>query len=172
MTAPEPLTVEEVRALREVAEGATPGPWEEFGVISEDGTERWNSVGVERDWELEIARLPWSPNGSCDTAHIAAFDPPTVLRLLATAEQHAAMVARVGARVGALESDWITLSADTADWQRRALAAEAEHAAMVARVEAVLDEAFTMDDHYGNEIGPLLFADELRAALGTAEVER
>jgi hypothetical protein len=79
--------------IRELAEGATPGPWEEFGVMSKDGSEQWNSVGVERDLEIEIARLPHSPDGSCNTAHIAHADPPFMLAV----------------------ADWLEATADHAD---------------------------------------------------------
>lgn len=65
--------------MRERAQGATAGRWIELGVLDADRGERWNAVGTERDIEVEVARLEYSPDGSCNTAHIASWHPAVAL---------------------------------------------------------------------------------------------
>ncbi len=71
--------------LREIAQKATPGPWQRSGVRQKLGDEDCLMVGPDG---FNIAALPIGrrPNehasAFCDAAHIAAFDPPTVLAIL------------------------------------------------------------------------------------------
>lgn len=72
--------------LRRVAEAATPGPWEQErdGHIVCEATVRGDLVAEASHW-------------TTDAAHIAAFDPPTVLALIDRLEAAEAKVARVAA---------------------------------------------------------------------------
>lgn len=72
-------------ALREIAEAATPGPWEAEG--SQVLCESWFLVAAVRDHsEIEYR---------ADAAHIAAFHPGTALALLAEVDALRAQVERV-----------------------------------------------------------------------------
>lgn len=76
--------------LREIAEAATPGPWAcgmtTFGDPQEGPTHA--CVRVENaDWWDNIAVIEGSAEGDLNMAHIAAFDPPTVLALLDEIEE-------------------------------------------------------------------------------------
>ena len=69
--------------LREVAEEATPGPWEAkpylYGV--QDGRIRVTSPSDDNEYNLVETVLPEN------AAHIATFDPPTVLALIDRVEK-------------------------------------------------------------------------------------
>lgn len=81
-------------ALAAVAEAATPGPWE-YGIdgwtetISGDG-EDWSYVRRVGENEITSQMLhggDLDEQTERDHAHIAAFDPPTVLALIAEARE-------------------------------------------------------------------------------------
>lgn len=81
--APPPL---DLAALRVIAEGATEGPWRIYTVTDSGG----RSAAVETAWahdeqgeDTELVTDWCSPE---DAAHIVAFDPPTVLALIAELE--------------------------------------------------------------------------------------
>lgn len=76
--------------LREIANAATPGPWE-YGMTTfgdpQDGPTH-ACVRVEgAHWTDHLAVIEGSTEGDLDMAHIAAFDPPTVLALLDEIEE-------------------------------------------------------------------------------------
>lgn len=64
--------------LRAVAEKATPGEWEAYSVPDTRKEAGYCAVGVG-DSEARIVRYE---GGWFDAAHIATFDPPTVLALI------------------------------------------------------------------------------------------
>ena len=76
--------------LRKIAEAATPGPWE-YGMTTfgdpQDGPTH-ACVRVENaDWWDNLAVIEGSAEGDLNMAHIAVFDPPTVLALLDEVEE-------------------------------------------------------------------------------------
>ena len=78
------MTDDELARLRAVAEGATRGPWrlrEEADYGRGGEPIAWREVWSERSM---IHRGGWVGG---DAAHIAAFDPPTALRLLDEVER-------------------------------------------------------------------------------------
>ncbi len=85
--------VEELKAWREVAEKATPGPWRcEEGSTSYpecDDRDFWAAVLSPYGREIVTLHERYSLKADdrrdydFDAAHIATFDPPTVIRLLA-----------------------------------------------------------------------------------------
>lgn len=77
----------DLAALRKIAEGATEGPWRIYTVTDSGG----RSAAVETAWahdeqgeDTELVTDWCAPE---DAAHIVAFDPPTVLALIALAEK-------------------------------------------------------------------------------------
>lgn len=99
---PEP---QDFAALREVAEKATPGPWE----CDE-------TSGVDDFHMGHVATPVIEPMGYYgprlnDARHIAAFDPPTVLAVLSEVERGRALRAAVEALVGQWEEGDIGASA-------------------------------------------------------------
>lgn len=89
---PPPL---DLATLRVIAEGATEGPWRIYTVTDSGG----RSAAVETAWahdeqgeDTELVTDWCSPE---DAAHIAAFDPPTVLALIARVEAAEAKIAAV-----------------------------------------------------------------------------
>lgn len=66
--------------LEKVARAATPGPWHQTR------TRRFVShrVGTPHVCEVDCGEKAWEAN----SAHIATFDPPTVLKLIALARDH------------------------------------------------------------------------------------
>jgi hypothetical protein len=77
--------------LRKVAEAAKPGDWRSFGCLI-FSRERLTARGGELlEWDHPIAQAC----RDVDAAHIAAFDPPTVLALLDRLERAEAVVAEV-----------------------------------------------------------------------------
>jgi hypothetical protein len=114
-------------ALRKVAEAATPGPWRAvegdlegkppseylrtlLANREQDGTSTGrlfltlapNDIDPERGGEVVPATTGDGPRAQANAAHIATFDPPTVLALLDRLEAAEAKVARVTA----LEPTW------------------------------------------------------------------
>lgn len=86
------ISDERLAELQRAAEAATPGPWQVtdfnegmcpprplWGVITEDFD------GCDDSFEVEI-----HTGGKADAQHIAAFDPPTVLALLAEVAEYRA----------------------------------------------------------------------------------
>jgi hypothetical protein len=79
------MTPEQRVELREIAGAATSGPWED-AVLGSEGyavfAER--APGDKRLSRVRVARLGWEDwdTDRANAAHIAAFDPPTVLELL------------------------------------------------------------------------------------------
>lgn len=74
------IDLEQLQKLRAIAEGATPGPWESL----EDSA--WDFSHRDEVYRICEVRGPmqWDASfGILDAAHIAAFDPPTCLSLLA-----------------------------------------------------------------------------------------
>ena len=64
---------EPLAKARAIADAATPGPWEVSGKWWLEGTE--HIVVSSEDYEIAFTQQP-------DAAHIARFDPPTVLAML------------------------------------------------------------------------------------------
>lgn len=95
--APEPAVVPPVDTdgLRETATAANPGPWLRIGrrVLWWHGTMKVSLTGADG----EIGRF--------DAEHIATFDPPTVLALLAELDAHRAMRAELVALVADLRNE-------------------------------------------------------------------
>lgn len=88
----------DLAALRKIAEGATEGPWRIYTVTDSGG----RSAAVETAWahdeqgeDTELVTDWCAPE---DAAHIVAFDPPTVLALIARTDTAEAAVARIRAR--------------------------------------------------------------------------
>lgn len=121
MTAPDATAAVDVAALRAVAEAATPGPW----VRSGSSIETDHECSPNHDcWPVADAYTATYPRdlNRADAEHIATFDPPTVLTLLALAEQHAALVEAVRG----LRREWERIAhttcpgCDSCDGARRA----------------------------------------------------
>lgn len=85
---PPPLDLAE---LTVIAKAATDGPWEAFTFPGEKGTAPYAFVEVGQ----HEVRLPWLDGSYLTAAHIAAFDPHTVLALIARAEAAEAKIAAV-----------------------------------------------------------------------------
>lgn len=77
-------------ALEKVALAATQEPWEwDSGIIPPDGPGRYADIYTDAG-ELIIAHFnDQIPEGQANAAHIASFDPPTVLKLIALARPKA-----------------------------------------------------------------------------------
>lgn len=71
--------------LRKTAEAATPGPWEASAEYDTEGR-RVYTVSPEGNPEDNVCQLAPDLNGSANVEHIATFDPPTVLALIAEIE--------------------------------------------------------------------------------------
>lgn len=76
-------------ALGAVARAATPGPWTWTSHQTVD-VDEW-AVFDEREWALASNRDGWSP----DAAHIATFNPSTVLALIGRVREAEATIERV-----------------------------------------------------------------------------
>ncbi len=79
------MTNLDLNQLREIAEAATPWPWESSMVrVEPDADNALRGAGVIRDGNGSIVLMV--ANGPeilvSDATHIAAFDPPTVLALI------------------------------------------------------------------------------------------
>ena len=84
------MTNPDLTKLRKIAEAATPGPWEAgittFGDPSDGPTHSCvRETGSERF--DRVATSEWCEEADLDMAHIATFDPPTVLALIDELEQ-------------------------------------------------------------------------------------
>ena len=93
--------------LREVAEAATPGPWESRQSDDMPGKyvvgRRYKFGDVSKGPMTLMQPIFWD-QGSADNAdHIATFDPPTILALLSRLEQAEQAVERVREVVANLE---------------------------------------------------------------------
>lgn len=73
------LTVERREELQRVAEAATPGPWLQEG--ANYGRPSRN-VRAQHQGGWPLQGVAYLVGRTADAAHIAAFDPPTVLALL------------------------------------------------------------------------------------------
>ena len=84
-------------ALEKVALAATQEPWEwDSGIIPPDGPGRYADIYTDAG-ELIIAHFnDQIPEGQANAAHIASFDPPTVLKLIALARPKAGEPDRIG----------------------------------------------------------------------------
>lgn len=69
----------DTEALRRIAEAATPGPW---GCRWEDAEEFWFGQGYWTAGRFVIGGDERDAEAKADAAHVATFDPPTVLALL------------------------------------------------------------------------------------------
>src|SRR4051812_46836473 len=69
---------EAARLMRERAEGATRGLWEEFAAKPAIGG-IYNGIGTAADPNAEICRVPRTPQGSADSWHIASWHPAVAL---------------------------------------------------------------------------------------------
>lgn len=90
----------DLAAMTVIANAATEGPWRIYSVTDSGG----RSAAVETAWahdeqgeDTELVTDWCTPE---DAAHIAAFDPPTVLALIARAEAAEAKIAAVEALFG------------------------------------------------------------------------
>lgn len=88
----------DLTALRKVAESATPGPWEaKQGAVAPGkkvvGPRESNDLG--RGPIVLMQPIFWDKRSAANAAHIAAFDPPTVLALLDRVEAAEATIERV-----------------------------------------------------------------------------
>lgn len=75
------MTTEQLAALKEVAERATPGPWnseQEAGFVVSVG------AAICQFWSKQEDDFP---NAQANAAHIAAFDPTTCLELIEEVER-------------------------------------------------------------------------------------
>lgn len=162
------LTVERRAELRRVAEAVGEGPWESYP-LPDAGPNHWTmtGVGIAGDDEMGHRIEAMFPQ---DAAHIAAFDPPTVLALLD------ALVAAEAERDGLLEA------AQSLHDEAARLAAERDEArAAVERVRALADSVrgvFEADlnnpqTDYARGIrdGATATADDFHVALDTASSE-
>lgn len=79
------MTNLDLTELREVAKAATPGPWEvgitTFGDPSDGPTHSCVREAGSK-WFDRVAASEWCAEADLNMAHIAAFDPPTVLELI------------------------------------------------------------------------------------------
>ena len=79
----------DLEALRKIAEAATPGPWVKrdsatgFSVYVKSGAKYL----AESSWSANSEIYPTIFDAHANFAHIAAFDPPTVLRLIELARE-------------------------------------------------------------------------------------
>lgn len=95
-TPPLDLPGERLTALRDIANAATEGPWDQWNPsvgeshISIAHKVAWRSVESATSFEDDQEIPHWA-----DATHIAAFDPPTVLALLDRAEAAERAVAAV-----------------------------------------------------------------------------
>lgn len=83
------MTDLDLTQLRKIAVAATPGPWAWHSRQTVDG-DQW-AVFSPRSTALANNNDGWAP----DAAHIAAFDPPTVLALLDRLEAAEAAIQKV-----------------------------------------------------------------------------
>jgi hypothetical protein len=74
--------------MREAAEGATPGPWSEWGVQPLDG-ERYDAIGND-ETEREVCSFAPSSQASADSWHIASWHPAVALAVADWLDDHAA----------------------------------------------------------------------------------
>lgn len=83
-------------ALEAVARAATPGEWEPYQVHHTRSEAGYCAVEVG-DTEVRIARFE---GGWFDAEHIATFDPPTVLALIAKLREAEAVSTKLAAAAG------------------------------------------------------------------------
>ena len=186
---PTPPTLD-LATLRVIAEGATEGPWRIYTVTDSGG----RSAAVETAWahdeqgeDTELVTDWCSPD---DAAHIAAFDPPTVLALIARVTAAESSLARYiveRTRFGdAMAAAAVPAVVDaimrelTADSDKRAREATARAEAAEAKIAAVRELAGEWEssagpgsrneDVLGKQVVSVEFAvKHIRAALdGTA----
>lgn len=151
----EPLDLD---ALEAVARAATPGPWEESETVM------WDDETPQALVKTPDGALTWDDHGGLvftpvDAAHIASFDPPTVLSLIGRvreAEAERDEFKRLFSECHPIHLDGV----------QRAHAAEA----VIERVRALLDapsdeRGITWWSWIDGGLGGSLYAD-LRAALG------
>jgi hypothetical protein len=83
-----PFTPADLADLRRIAEAATAGPWEVAGEGAPWYEGKWAVIcpNERNDNGRILLKLNSHYDPTADSAHIAAFDPPTALRLLAQVE--------------------------------------------------------------------------------------
>lgn len=128
---PPPL---DLAALAVIAKAATPGPWKNFGY----------EIETVPEFDLHRFDVMSETVASCDlqktdALHIAAFDPPTVLALIARAEAAEAAIARVEA----LANDGTFVAIDVYGDLSAAQCGDGEdlHAITMPDLRAALDDA-------------------------------
>lgn len=143
------FTEEKLAELRAVAERATQDEWEAYTVPGDRKTAPYCAVAVG-ETEVVIAKFE---GGYFDAAHIATFDPPTALALIAALEAKTAEVedARKEARMRRSESADFERERDEAraEVQRleESLVELAPSAAIMPTTEVVVDgDFFTWGD--------------------------
>ena len=77
--------------MRERAEGATPGPWDECAVKTFEGT---YDCLAPTGTQYEICRLPRTPQGSADSWHLASWHPAVALAVADWLDAEASRVER------------------------------------------------------------------------------
>lgn len=131
------MDITDLTRMKAVAEAATPGPWR-FGVMSFDHPFVYAAGLAVAHPHLDDDE-PARAAGIAD--HIATFDPPTVLALIAEVQRaRAEGAAEVRAAVEALANEWATgcgaygIQLTCADWLRAAISPEgvAAHNAKIA----------------------------------------
>lgn len=91
----------DLKHLRKIAEAATPGPWETYDPNEGSGHAPLWCVANEEfhnpsgDEDAEWMGLEVHVGDKTDSDYIAAFDPPTVLALIARVQSAEAKLARV-----------------------------------------------------------------------------
>jgi len=79
------MTEPDLTELREIAEAATPGPWE-VGITTfgdpNDGPTHSCVREAGSEWFDHVAASEGCDEADLNMAHIAAFDPPTVIALI------------------------------------------------------------------------------------------
>ncbi len=95
--------------LRQVAERATPGPWEREGTGVLGEREAWDlGNGPAR---IMKAQMPWQRERmEANAEHVATFDPPTVLALIDRAEAAEQAVERVREVAETSDDKYLTMA--------------------------------------------------------------
>jgi hypothetical protein len=102
MTTPNPLSPEEMEALRAAAEKATPGPWVVWSSLYERMAAQLRSADTTVEG-VALAEFYGRANGYCNASFIALANPASILRLLAQAERVRELEARVAAATKAAQ---------------------------------------------------------------------
>ena len=102
------MTELDLTKLREIAEAATPGPWE-VGVTTfgdpNDGPTHSCVREAGSEWFDHVAASEGCDEADLNMAHIAAFDPPTVLELIDKIERLRTKNIQLGLQATTAEHD-------------------------------------------------------------------